>query len=78
MGESGAQFSSKTVWKKGKTERIDVENPAPGVRAGQIHYHESNNRKWYFDVENKKFYDIDTGELAPKKIQNLLKDNEFF
>lgn len=25
---------------KSKTERIDIENPAPGERPGQIHYHE--------------------------------------
>lgn len=40
---------------KSKTERIDIENPAPGERPGQIHYHEPNNTKWYLDVNEMKF-----------------------
>ncbi len=77
LGENGTQFESKTVWQNGKTERIDVENPAPGERAGQIHYHEPNNTKWYYDIEQKQFYNQKTGELAPKIIQKLLKDSDF-
>ena len=76
LGENGTQFESKTVWQKGKTERIDVENPAPGERPGQIHYHEADNTKWYFDVNEKLFYNQKTGELAPKKIQKLLNDKD--
>lgn len=76
LGENGTQFESKTVWQKGKTERIDVENPAPGERPGQIHYHEADNTKWYFDVDEKLFYNQKTGELAPKRIQDLLKDKD--
>ena len=33
---------------KGK-ERIDVENPAPGKRAGKIHYQDNINNKYYYD-----------------------------
>ncbi|KJR68325.1 ribonuclease YeeF family protein [Bacillus velezensis] len=74
FGQSGTQIASKTTWQNGKTERIDIENPNPGQREGQIHYHEPNNKKWYFDVETKKFYDQKTGEDAPSKIQKVLKD----
>ncbi|AWK47810.1 T7SS effector LXG polymorphic toxin [Bacillus velezensis] len=74
FGQNGTQIASKTTWKNGKTERIDIENPNPGQREGQIHYHEPNNKKWYFDVETKKFYDQKTGEDAPSKIQKVLKD----
>lgn len=74
LGKNGTQFASKTTWQNGKTERIDVENPSPVERPGQIHYHEPNNIKWYFDIEEKQFYNPKTGELAPKKIQKLLKD----
>lgn len=77
VGENGTQTSSKTTWQNGKTERIDVENPAPGERPGQIHYHDSNNNKWYYDIENNTFYDQKTGDLAPKSVQKLLKDNNF-
>lgn len=53
LGKNGTQFESKTTWQNGKTERIDVKNPASGERPGQIHYHEPNNTKWYFDIEEK-------------------------
>jgi hypothetical protein len=76
LGKNGAQFESKTTWQNGKTERIDVENPSPGERSGQIHYHEPDNTKWYFDVEEKQFYNQKTGELAPNRIQKLLKDKD--
>ncbi|MCY8825702.1 ribonuclease YeeF family protein [Bacillus atrophaeus] len=74
FGENGTQIASKTTWQNGKTERIDIENPNPGQREGQIHYHEPNNKKGYFDVETKRFFDQKTGEDAPSKIQKVLKD----
>ena len=77
LGSKGSQTSSKTTWSRGKTERIDVENPAPGKRPGQIHYHEPNNTKWYYDIDNNQFYDQKTGNLASNKIQKLLKDSSF-
>jgi RHS repeat-associated protein len=76
-GQNGTQVSSKTVWQNGKTERIDVENPAPGQRPGQIHYHDAKNNKWYYDSVEKTFYNQKTGELAPKKIQKLLNNSDF-
>lgn len=76
FGQNGTQFESKTTWQNGKTERIDVENPNPGQRDGQIHYHEPDNTKWYLDVGNKVFYSQRTGENAPSKIQRLLKDKD--
>ena len=77
VGENGTQTSSKTTWKNGKTERIDVENPAPGERPGQVHYHDSSNNKWYYDIEENVFYDQKTGDLAPKSVQKLLNDKNF-
>jgi len=77
LGANGTQVASKTTWKNGKTERIDVENPAPGERPGQIHYHDTNNSKYYYDIEINMFYNQKTGELAAKSIQKLLKDNNF-
>lgn len=76
FGENGTQFESKTTWKNGKTERIDIENPAPGERPGQIYYHELNNTKWYLDVNEMKFYNQKTGEIAPKSIQKILKNKD--
>lgn len=77
LGTNGTQVSSKTTWKNGKTERIDVENPAPGKRPGQIHYHDSNNNKYYYDVNANAFYNQKTGMHAPNNIQKLLESKEF-
>ncbi|MGX7419699.1 hypothetical protein ACWOFR_12960, partial [Carnobacterium gallinarum] len=76
IGANGTQVSSKTTWKNGKTERVDVENPAPGIRDGDIHYHDSNNTKWRYDIKNNEFINPKTGELAPQKIQKLLKNKD--
>jgi len=46
-------------------------------RAWQIHYHESNNTKWYYDISNNAFYNEKTGDLAPSRIQKLLNDKDF-
>ncbi len=77
LGAKGTQVTSATTWQNGKTERIDVENPAPGERPGQIHYHDTDNNKYYYDIENNVFYDPATGNDAPKSIQKLLKDSIF-
>lgn len=77
IGENGTQTNSTTTWKNGKTERIDVENPAPGERAGQIHYHDASNNKWLYDIDKNQLVNQKSGELAPKSIQNLLNDSEF-
>jgi hypothetical protein len=74
VGENGTQTTSKTTWKNGKTERIDVENPNPGKRPGEVHYHEPNNKKWRFDIESGTFVDPKTRVPAPPKIQKKLKD----
>jgi len=76
FGQDGTQVTCKPVWQNGKTERIDVENPDPGERLGQIHYHDAKNNKWYYDLVNNEFYNQSTGGLAPNKIQKLLNDNE--
>ena len=77
QGKNGTQFTSKTTWSKGKTERIDVENPSPGNCPGQIHYHDTNNKKYTYNIADGKFYDYDTGELASNRIQKLLDDKSF-
>ncbi len=78
FGSNGVKVTSKTVWKaKGSKARIDVENPNPGQRPGQVHYQDENNVKYYFDPERGIFYDQKTGNIAPKKVMNMLKDKEF-
>jgi filamentous hemagglutinin len=64
LGANGTQVSSKTTWKNGKTP-------------GQIHYHDAHNNKYYYDTDDKLFYNQKTGEFAPKEVQKLLKGNSF-
>ncbi|MDE7312394.1 MAG: hypothetical protein K2N87_12375 [Eubacterium sp.] len=76
-GENGTQTNSNTIWQIGKTERIDVENPKPGARRGNVHYHEPDNSKHYYDIEGKYFKDANTGERSSDSIQELLNNKQF-
>jgi filamentous hemagglutinin family protein len=77
LGIDGAQTASKTMWRGDGKSRIDVENPKPGQRAGQIHYQDENNNKYYYDVNRKVFYNENSMDLAPKKVQAMLDDKNF-
>ncbi len=78
IGENGTKTNgSKTLWRNGKTERIDVENLAPGKRPGQVHYHDANNN-YIFDIAKKAFYIEGSDTLAPRAIQKLLDNPEFY
>lgn len=78
VGENGTQLDgSKTTGKNGKTERVDVENPAPDKRDGDVHYHEPNNRKWRYDPDSGKLVHEKTREPAPPKVQKVLKEKWF-
>ena len=78
LGESGTQIGgSKTTGQNGETERVDVENPAPGKRPGDVHYHEPNNTKWRYDANSGKLVDPSTGEAAPPKVQKVLGEKWF-
>jgi filamentous hemagglutinin len=71
LGKNGAQFASKTIWKGNGKERIDVENPNPGQRPGQIHYQDNNGNKYLYDPHTNSF------PTAPKSVNNLLKNSNF-
>lgn len=64
---------SKTLWKEnGKDHgRLDVENPNPTKRKGQIHYQEGKN-KYIYDSKKKQFIN------APNRINKLLQTNKDF
>ena len=66
LGENGVQTTSKTLYNKGGT-RVDVENPNPGQRPGQVHV-QQGDKKFLFDPDSKTFKD------APKAVQDLLKN----
>jgi hypothetical protein len=69
LGANGTETTSTTVWGRENpngTPRIDVENPDPGGRPGQIHYHDTGNREYRYDTVAKVFKD------APKRVNELL------
>ncbi|RYM68201.1 hypothetical protein BSQ99_20900 [Serratia liquefaciens] len=71
LGINGPTVPSKTLWMGKGKERIDVENPAAGKRAGQIHYQDNSNNKYYYDPITQTFPD------APKSVNDKLKDPAF-
>jgi RHS repeat-associated protein len=82
FGEEGAIIQSKTIWKeKDSKARIDVENPNPGQRPGQIHYQDENNNKFMYDPDQDRFYGKDkkSGEynVPAPNVDMMLKNPEF-
>ncbi|RJG12040.1 hypothetical protein D3879_01555 [Pseudomonas cavernicola] len=71
LGESGVQTASKTIWKGKGKERLDVENPNPGQRPGQLHYQDNDGNKYLYDPATNSFPN------APKSVNKLLKDYKF-
>ena len=71
LGENGPQVASKTIWKGDGKERIDVENPNPGQRPGQIHYQDNAGNKYLYDPTTNSFPD------APNSVNKLLSDPGF-
>jgi hypothetical protein len=71
LGSNGTQTSSKTLWKGNGKERIDVENPNPGQRPGQVHYQDIKNNKYLYDPKTNSF------PGAPKSVNKMLKDKKF-
>ena len=71
LGANGVKIASKTLWKGNKGERIDVENPAPGKRPGQIHYQDTKGNKYLYDPTTHSF------PGAPHAVNDLLTDPKF-
>lgn len=71
LGQHGVKTSSKTIWKGKGKERIDVENPNPGQRPGQIHYQDNHGNKYLYDPNTSSFPN------APKSVNKLLENSQF-
>ncbi|MEV4826795.1 RHS repeat-associated core domain-containing protein [Micromonospora sp. NPDC049257] len=55
VGANGTQITSSTVWLRGPY-RIDVENPNPGVRPGQMHFQDqATGAKYLYNYDTGKF-----------------------
>ena len=66
------------MWKgKGKSG-LDVENPNPSQRQGQIHYQDNNGDKYIYDSNKGKFFGNNKQKTeAPKAVNKLLKNEKF-
>lgn len=71
LGQNGTQTASSTVWKGDGQSRIDVENPNPGQRPGQVHYQDNKGNKYLYDAQKGTF------PGAPKSVNSLLNDKKF-
>ncbi len=57
LGEAGTQVTSKTLYTT-PDFHIDVENPAPGVRPGQLHIQDYAGNKYLYDFDTCEFIGI--------------------
>lgn len=78
FGKNGPIIPSKTIWKKPGKLRIDIENPAPGKRAGQIHLQDQQNTKYIYDKASDRFFTYDPKTKTrsfdvPKAVNEMLK-----
>ncbi|MBA5979342.1 DUF637 domain-containing protein, partial [Pseudomonas sp. MD195_PC81_125] len=72
LGANGVKLAgSKTIWKGVGKERLDVENPDPGGRPGQLHYQGVDNVKYIYDPVTNTFVG------APKSVNKLLERPDF-
>jgi hypothetical protein len=69
FGRNGVQTASKTVINRNGV-RIDIENPNPGQRPGQIHV-QVGNGKWLYDPATGTFPGI------PNSSRNILNTPAF-
>jgi filamentous hemagglutinin len=70
-GGKGSLVNSKTLWKEKGKERIDVENPIPSQRPGQVHYQDNEGNKYIYDPSTGQFNN------APASVNDMLKNPEF-
>lgn len=54
IGEHGVQVTSRTLLQSGHL-RVDVENPAPGVRPGQLHLQDEAGHKFLYNFDTDRF-----------------------
>ena len=75
----GTIVYSKTLWKDSKGNRIDVENPNPGQRPGQIHFQDNKKNKYLYNNKDGRFYSRDPKTKkwnvpAPNRINEKLSN----
>lgn len=73
IGSNGPQITSKTLWDQGPY-RIDVENPNPGQRPGQLHFQDQMNKsaKYQYNFETRQF------DGLPRSVLKAVGSNQGF
>ena len=81
FGANGVKVDSHTIYddtKNYKGYRIDIENSAPGRRAGQIHLQTPDKQKYVYNVNTGDWSMTDeANRLLTKKERKMLNRNEF-
>ncbi|MGH9077067.1 MAG: RHS repeat-associated core domain-containing protein [Acidimicrobiales bacterium] len=54
LGENGTQVTSETLTPPNRPYWVDVENPAPGVRAGQLHLQDATGNKYPLQLRYRR------------------------
>lgn len=68
IGEGGTQVTSRTLIQT-DAFRIDVENPAPGIRPGQLHLQDDAGNKYLYDFDTEQFQGL------PRSLAEKLADD---
>jgi hypothetical protein len=68
IGERGTRVTSRTLLRS-ETFTIDVENPAPGTRPGQLHLQDDAGNKYLYDFDNDEF------EGLPRSLADKLRQD---
>ena len=83
MGISNSQFFlsqiANSAEQDSKGNRIDVENPNPGQRPGQIHFQDNKKNKYLYNNKDGRFYSRDPKTKkwnvpAPNRINEKLSN----
>jgi hypothetical protein len=71
IGSAGVRVTSRTL-RKGKGWRLDLENPNPGQRPGQLHLQDYAGGKWLYDFGSGRFVGL------PRRLeQEVMSDPRF-
>jgi uncharacterized protein YukE len=71
IGSAGVRVTSRTV-RQGKGWRLDLENPNPGQRPGQVHLQDYAGNKWQYDFATGRFLGL------PRKLEQQLMSDQGF
>lgn len=69
LGAHGTQVTSRTLTPGNRPYRIDVENPAPGRRPGQLHLQDDAGGKYLYDFDANAFVGL------PRSLQRQIAND---